>query len=265
MSDRAESQNDPQAETGVVLVTGAGHRIGRAISLALADDGWAVAVHHHRSTDDAKGLVKLIQQRRGRAVAVAADLADDSAIGNLIPGVASQLGPVTCLVNNASVFEPDDILSATPKSWERHLDVNLRAPFFLIQSFAKELPEDRCGHVINLLDERVWNLTPHFASYTVSKMGLWTLTQTCALALAPRIRVNGIGPGPTLPSSRQSVEHFEAQRVSTPLGRGTTPEEIASAVRFILSSPAMTGQMIALDGGQHLKWRRYPDDVDLIE
>lgn len=265
MSDGADRSAGPGVEPGVALVTGAGRRIGRAICLALANDGWAIAVHYFRSARESEDLVNDIMERGGRAVAIAADLADETAVRGLVPGVAERLGPVTCLVNNASVFEPDDVVTATPESWRRHLDVNLRAPFFLIQSFADEIPGDQTGHVINILDERVWNLTPHFASYTVSKTGLWTLTQTCAVALAPRIRVNGIGPGPTLPSPRQSPEQFESQRASTPLGRGTTPDEIASAVRFILSSPAMTGQMIVLDGGQHLKWRRYPDDVDLIE
>ena len=265
MTDADPSLVGMKIETGVALVTGGGRRIGRAICQALADDGWTVAVHHLHSASAAEELVSDITQRGGRATAIAADLADDDTVSDLISRVAAELGPVTCLINNASVFEPDDILSATAESWRRHLDINLRAPFFLSQSFAKELAADAFGCIINILDERVWNLTPHFASYTVSKSGLWTLTQTCALALAPRIRVNGIGPGPTLPSPRQSPQHFDSQVASTPLGIGTTPEEIASAVRFILSSSAMTGQMIALDGGQHLKWRRNPGDPDLIE
>ncbi len=252
-------------EPGVALVTGGGQRIGRAICRALAEDGWAVAVHHLRSASQSEEVVTDIAASGGRAVAVAADLADATAATDLIPRVIAELGPVTCLVNNASVFEPDDIRSATLESWCRHIDVNLRAPFFLTQSFAREMSAGASGCIVNVIDERVWNLTPRFASYTLSKSGLWTLTRTCALALAPRIRVNGIGPGSTLPSPRQSREHFEAQAASAPLGRGTTPAEIVSAVRFILSSPAMTGQMIALDGGQHLKWRRRPDDADLKE
>ena len=145
-------------------------------------------------------------------------------------------------------------VSATRTSWDAHIETNLRAPFVLIQAFAGQLPEPASGNVVNILDQRVWNLTPGFVSYTVSKAGLWTLTQTLALALAPRIRVNGIGPGPTLPSPRQTPEHFAEQCASTPLGIGTTPEEICRALRFILAAPAMTGQMIALDGGQHLSW-----------
>ncbi|MCE2492594.1 MAG: SDR family oxidoreductase [Alphaproteobacteria bacterium] len=265
MSDAVSPSAARPIEAGVALVTGGGQRIGRAISQALAEDGWAVAVHHLRSASQSEEVVAEIAKGGGRAIAIAADLTDATAATDLIPRVAAKLGPVTCLVNNASVFEPDDVLSATQESWRRHIDVNLRAPFFLSQSFAKEMVAGAFGCIINIIDERVWNLTPHFASYTMSKSGLWTLTQTCALALAPGIRVNGIGPGPTLPSPRQSREHFETQAALTPLGRGTTPGEIVSAVRFILSSPAMTGQMIALDGGRHLKWRRHPDDADLEE
>ena len=265
MSGVRSSSFGQSIEAGVALVTGGAHRIGRAICQALAEDGWAVAIHHLHSSKEAEELASDIVRRGGRATAIAADLADDVAVSNLISRAAALLGPVTCLINNASVFEPDDVRSASQESWRRHLDVNLRAPFFLIQSFAEDIAANIQGCVINILDERVWNLTPHFASYTVSKTGLWTLTQTCALALAPWIRVNAIGPGPTLASARQSAEHFESQRASTPLGIGTTPGEIVSAVRFILSSPAMTGQMIALDGGQHLKWRRSPDDADFVE
>ena len=265
MKDANPSSVRPRIEAGVALVTGGGQRIGQAICRVLADHGWTVAVHHLHSASEAEELAREITRQGGIAKAIAADLADDGAVSNLISRVTAEFGPVTCLINNASVFEPDDILTATPESWRHHLDINLRAPFFLSQSFATELDADAFGCIINILDERVWNLTPYFASYTVSKTGLWTLTQTCALALAPRIRVNGIGPGPTLPSPRQSIQHFESQVASTPLGVGTTPEEIASAVRFILSSPAMTGQMIALDGGQHLKWRRIPDDPDFVE
>jgi NAD(P)-dependent dehydrogenase (short-subunit alcohol dehydrogenase family) len=164
------------------------------------------------------------------------------------------LGPLGCLVNNASVFENDTAATADRASWDAHIEVNLRAPFVLMQGFAAQLPETASGAIVNLLDQRVWSLTPYFVSYTVSKAALWTLTQTMALALAPRIRVNGIGPGPTLPSPRQSAAQFERQCAALPLRRGTTPDEIAAAIRFILAAPAMTGQMIALDGGQHLGW-----------
>jgi len=237
------------------LVTGAAHRIGRAIALGLAADGWGVAVHYFRSAGAAKALAAEIEAAGGRAAPVAADLSREADVARLIGEAADAIGPLTCLVNNASVFERDAADTVTRESWDRHLDTNLRAPFVLIQQFAHALPDGAQGAVINLIDERVWNLTPHFVSYTLSKAGLWTLTRTLALALAPRIRVNAVGPGPALPSPRQTDEQFAAQSASTPLGRGTTPEEISDAVRFILAAPAMTGQMIALDGGQHLGWR----------
>jgi NAD(P)-dependent dehydrogenase (short-subunit alcohol dehydrogenase family) len=236
------------------LVTGAGQRIGYAIALALAADGWAVAVHYHQSQTAADELVGKIAEAGGRAVALAADLAREEETAALVPRATEALGPLGVLVNNASVFENDQALSVTRESWDRHLETNLRAPFVLMQAFARQLPAEAEGAIVNLLDERVWNLTPYFVSYTVSKAGLWALTQTMALAFAPRIRVNGVGPGPTLPSPRQSSEQFRRQCESMPLKRGTSPEEIAAAVRFILAAPAMTGQMIALDGGQHLGW-----------
>jgi NAD(P)-dependent dehydrogenase (short-subunit alcohol dehydrogenase family) len=159
------------------------------------------------------------------------------------------------LVNNASPFERDEWHDATRASWDTHLEPGLRAPFVLMQHFARALPSDADGAVINMLDQRVWSITPHFVSYTVAKAGLWALTQSMALALAPRIRVNGIGPGPALPNSRQTQEQFIRQSASMPLGHGTSPDEIARAVLAILALPAMTGQMLALDGGQHLQWQ----------
>jgi NAD(P)-dependent dehydrogenase (short-subunit alcohol dehydrogenase family) len=237
-----------------VLITGGAQRIGRAIALALAADGWAVAVHYRASRAPAAMLVDEIVGAGGRAVALDADLADEAAVAALVPRATAALGALGCLVNNASAFENDTVATVDRVSWDAHLEVNLRAPFVLMQSFAAQLPETAGGAIINLLDQRVWSLTPYFVSYTVSKAALWTLTQTMALALAPRIRVNGIGPGPTLPSPRQSAAQFERQCASLPLRRATTPDEIAAAARFILAAPALTGQMIALDGGQHLGW-----------
>jgi NAD(P)-dependent dehydrogenase (short-subunit alcohol dehydrogenase family) len=236
------------------LVTGGARRIGRALALVLAEDGFAVAVHHHRSYAAAEDLVALIRDKGGTAVALAADLGDEGAVRTLLSRAELALGPIGCLVNNAGVFASDTVETATRESWELHLAINLRAPFVLIQDFAKRLPKSAGGVVVNLLDQRVWSLTPFFVSYTLSKAGLWTLTRTMALALAPRIRVNGIGPGPALPSPRQSAQEFARQCATMPLRRGTSPREIAAALRFILSAPAMTGQMIALDGGQHLGW-----------
>ena len=244
------------------LVTGGARRIGGAIARDLAADGWSVAVHFQESAEEAASVVNDIRADGGNAVAIQAELSQDSVPQTLINEAANKIGALTCLINNASVFESDTIETATPESWNRHLKTNLQAPFFLSQRFSEMLPEGVKGSIINLLDQRVWNLTPYFVSYTVSKSGLWTLTQSLALALAPRIRVNGIGPGPALPSPRQSPEQFAEQCTKTPLSCGTTPEEICGAVRFILSSPSMTGQMIALDGGQHLGWTQ-PSDNDV--
>jgi NAD(P)-dependent dehydrogenase (short-subunit alcohol dehydrogenase family) len=240
----------PQA----ALVTGGGRRIGRALTLALAEAGFAVAVHFHTSREDAEAVVGQIRRKGGAGLALAADLADEAAVLGLLPRAEQALGPIGVLVNNAAVFGDDTVATVTRASWEAHLAVNLRAPFLLIQAFAQRLPAEAGGVVVNMLDQRVWSPTPFFVSYTLAKAGLWTLTQTLALALAPRIRVNGIGPGPALPSPRQSSEQFARQCAMMPLGRGTSPDEIAAALRFILAAPALTGQMIALDGGQHLGW-----------
>ena len=173
---------------------------------------------------------------------------------SILPRAIDALGPATVLVNNASLFERDEALTATRAQWDRQLAVNLRAPFVLMQSFARLLPESETGAIVNLLDQRVLNLTPHFTTYTLSKAGLWTLTQTMALALAPRIRVNGVGPGPTLPNERQNDAQFLAHWSSLPLQARIEPEHVARAVRFLVESPSVTGQMIAVDGGEHLAW-----------
>lgn len=246
--------SETKTAPGTALVTGAAHRIGQAIASGLAADGWAVAIHYHRSETAAQSLADDIKDKGGRAVALGADLTDQDQVVALLPEASTALGPVNCLINNASVFVQDDVASATRETWDGHLETNLRAPFVLTQCFARHLPADMTGNVINLLDQRVANLTPHFLTYTLSKSGLWSLTRALALALAPRIRVNGIAPGPVLPSARQSAEQFAKQCAATPLGRVITPEEILEGVRFILSAPAMTGQMIALDSGQHLNW-----------
>ena len=246
------------------LVTGAGRRIGRAIALDLARHGWTVCVHYNRSRDEADDVVAEIGRDGGSAVALGADLAREDAVVDLARRAVDALGPIGCLVNNASRFEPDDIGSMTRQSWDAHLEANLRAPLVLTQQMAASLPQDAEGVVVNIIDQRVWNLTPHFLSYTVSKSGLWTLTRTLALALAPRIRVNGIGPGPTLPSTRQSEPQFRRQYESMPLQRHTTEVEICNALRFIIDARSMTGQMIALDAGQHLGWTQPgPNDPNL--
>lgn len=231
------------------LVTGAAKRLGANFARALARDGFRVAVHYNGSEGEARALAKDID-----GVALQADLAIEADVVRLASRARDALGPLGVVVNNASRFERDEALDATRESWDAHLEANLRAPFVLIQDLARHLPEGAEGVAINLLDQRVWNLTPHFTSYTLSKAGLWTLTQTLALALAPRVRVAAIGPGPTLPSPRQSQAQFDRQVASVPLRRGAALEEMAAALRFILSTPSFTGQMLALDGGQHLNW-----------
>jgi NAD(P)-dependent dehydrogenase (short-subunit alcohol dehydrogenase family) len=235
-------------------VTGAARRIGRALSLALAEDGYAVALHCHSSRRDADAVAAEITAHGGRAVVLTADLAREAEVVSLAERAAQALGPLGVLINNASLFERDEALTVTRESWDAHLETNLRAPFVLAQALAHGLPSDAEGAIVNLVDQRVWNLTPHFVSYTLSKAGLWTLTQTLALAFAPRIRVNAIGPGPTLPSPRQSDAQFARQVAAVPLQRGPSLDEMAAALRFILAARSLTGQMIALDGGQHLNW-----------
>jgi NAD(P)-dependent dehydrogenase (short-subunit alcohol dehydrogenase family) len=244
----------PAALPRTALVTGGARRIGRAIALALAEAGFDVAIQFRASAADASATVEAIGRTGRRGIALAADLAREAEVETVLPAATEALGPIGVLVNNASVFERDEWHDATRASWDAHLEPNLRAPFVLTQAMARALPAEAEGVVVNLLDQRVWNLTPHFVSYTVSKAALWTLTRTLALALAPRIRVNAIGPGPTVPSPRQTEAQFARQVASVPLRRGASPAEVARATLAILALPSMTGQMIALDGGQHLNW-----------
>jgi NAD(P)-dependent dehydrogenase (short-subunit alcohol dehydrogenase family) len=240
------------------LVTGGAQRLGRAIALALAEAGFDVAVHCHASRAACTATCDDIRRLGRRAALLQADLAQEGPTAALLAQATAALGPIGVLVNNASRFERDDWHDANRTSWDAHLEPNLRAPFVLMQHFARLLPDTAEGVIINMLDERVWSLTPHFVSYTVSKAGLWALTQTMALALAPRIRVNGIGPGPSLPNSRQTQKQFDRQAQSVPLRHGASPEEIGQAAIAILALPSMTGQMLALDGGQHLQWGTGP-------
>lgn len=247
------------------LVTGGAKRLGQAIALALAGSGFDVAIHFSTSEAEAADTVARIQAMGRRAVALRADLAREAEVAGLVEQAAAALGPIGVLVNNASTFERDEWADATRESWDQHLEPNLRAPFVLSQAMARALPPEAEGVIVNMLDQRVWSLTPHFVSYTVSKAALWTLTQTLALALAPRIRVNGIGPGPAVPSPRQTQAQFDRQCASVPLRRGTSPAEVAQAVLAILALPSMTGQMIALDGGQHLQWAPTGHGAEILE
>ena len=250
--------------SGVALVTGGAKRIGRAIALRLADEGYAVAIHCRRSRGEAHDAKASIQSGGGRAEIVEADLAAIADVTGLIGNASAALGPVTLLVNNASLFEPDDVQNLDPALWERHFAINLRAPAFLTRDFARQLPDGREGGVINIIDQRVWKLNPRFFSYTLSKAALLTATRTMAQALAPRIRVNAIGPGPTLTSSRQSAEDFARQGEALPLREHPKPEDIAEAVVFLAKARSVTGQMLAVDGGQHLAWET-PDVLAVRE
>jgi NAD(P)-dependent dehydrogenase (short-subunit alcohol dehydrogenase family) len=237
---------------GVALVTGAARRIGRAIASGLAEAGWAVAVHCHASRGEAQSLVDAIAAGGGRAALVTCDLADAAETQRLVACAADALGPLSLLVNNASIFERDTAATMTPQSFDRHMAVNARAPFLLAQAFARQVPDGRQGNVVNIIDSRVWRVRPEYTSYAASKSALWALTRMLAIEMAPGVRVNAIGPGPVLPNVRQSPAHFARQWAATPLGRGANPEEIASAVLYLANAPGITGQMIALDGGEHL-------------
>ncbi|MGY8606783.1 SDR family oxidoreductase [Gluconobacter cerinus] len=234
------------------IVTGGARRIGRVLVEMLAGQGFSVAIHYRDSKTEALDLLDHIG---GRGCVIGADLSCEADVNRLAAEAVQQLGPIGVLINNASAFIRDEVETVTRESWDQHLEPNLRAPFLLSQAMAAALPAEAEGLILNMLDQRVWNLTPHFISYTVSRAGLWTLTQTLALALAPRIRVNAIGPGPVLPTvGRQSQEHFDKMCTQTPLKRGSSPEEIAEAALALFSLPSVTGQMLAMDGGQHLNW-----------
>ena len=242
------------AAPATVLITGAAQRIGRSLALAFAAEGWRVGLHCRGSRREADELAAAIAAQGGAATVLQADLADAAQVETLVPACAAALGAPTCLVNNASTFVYDTVASLDPKVWDTQLAVNVKAPVFLARAFAAALPAGETGNIVNIVDQRVWKPTPNFFSYAASKMALWSVTRTLAQALAPRVRVNAIGPGPVLKSAHQTDEEFRRQCEATILGRGTTPGEIAEAIRFILNAPAMTGQMIALDGGQHLAW-----------
>ncbi|MCX8999009.1 SDR family oxidoreductase [Rhizobiaceae bacterium BDR2-2] len=246
------------------LVTGGARRIGRAIVEGLAEQGFAVAIHANRSIDEAQELSGTLNRAGGRTVALAADLEDTGATGTLIARAAAALGPVDLLVNNASTFRNDEATTFDARTFDAHFAVHVRAPSILAAAFARALPGDRHGLIVNVIDQRVWALTPRFYTYTLSKAALWTATQTLAQALAPRIRVNAIGPGPSMRGERQAETDFQAQVDGVILKRGPAPDEFARTIRFLYETPSITGQMIALDGGQHLAWET-PDVAGISE
>ncbi len=238
-----------------VLVTGAAKRLGRAIALDLAQAGWNVAIHYNGSEADAQSAADAARKMGVKAEILQADLSKESETATLVSRAAAASGPPTALINSASLSENDDWQSATRQSWDDHIEVNLRAPLLLSQPFAKQLPAAQSGNIINLIDQRVLKPTPQFLSYSVSKAGLYWLTTTLAQGMGPNIRVNAVGPGPTLKNPRQSDADFDGQRDATILKRGAEPADICAAVRYLLDAPAVTGQMIAVDGGQHLIWQ----------
>lgn len=250
---------------GAALVTGGARRLGRAMALGLAERGFDIALHYAGSEDDALATVAEIKALGVQAVPLQADLLIEAEMQALVGRAARALGrPLDVLINNASVFEYDTVDTATRESWDRHLESNLRAPFVLTQQFARQAPAVQTDEnaeplaaaaIINMIDQRVRKLTPDFMTYTIAKMGLWALTQTSARALAPGIRVNAIGPGPTIQGARQSEMHFRNQRQGTVLERGSNPADIVAAMRYLLDAPAVTGQLICVDGGQHLGWK----------
>ena len=238
---------------GAALVTGGARRIGRAIVLALAARGHDVAIHHRESVEDAEALAEEVRALGRRAAVLSADLTDETETRALIPAATEALGPLSVLINNASVLEDDRVGGLSRDIWDLHFETNLRAPVVLAEAFAAQAPDGSC--IVNLLDQRVLKPDPRFFSYALSRNGLWWATRTLAQALAPRIRVNGVGPGPTLASIHQSEAEFAAEQAAMPLGHGPSPEDIAGAVVYLVDARSVTGQMIAVDGGQHLAWR----------
>lgn len=246
------------------LVTGGAKRIGAAIVRDLAENGFAVAVHHNGSGDEAEELVGSIVSGGGQAQSFEADLTNTASVTGLIEAANAAMGPIDLLVNNASIFTFDTLETFEEADWDNHFTIHLKAPAMLTRALASQLPEDRSGLVVNIIDQRVWRLTPRYFSYTLSKSALWTATQTMAQSLAPGIRVNAIGPGPTMANQRQSESDFAAQTKAVPLQRGPGLEEFGATIRWLWETPSVTGQMIALDGGQHLAWQT-PDVTDVGE
>ncbi|RYE09520.1 MAG: SDR family oxidoreductase [Hyphomicrobiales bacterium] len=236
----------------VALVTGAANRLGAAMARALSGAGYALVIHHRGGEDDAKALAVEIRATGGQAATLKADLANRRQRAALIEKAMKPFGALTLLVNNASSFEPDSVMDLEEALWDRHFAIHLEAPAFLARDFAAQLPDGTQGNIVNIIDERILHLTPNYFSYTLSKAALWTMTQTMAQSLAPRIRVNAIGPGPTLRDKGQSEAAFQRNQAATPLGYAANAGDICEALLYLLNARAVTGTMIPVDGGRHL-------------
>ena len=237
-----------------LLITGGSTRIGKEIALYFSKKGWNIAIHYFKSSSEANAIKKIIEKNKVKVILIKADLKNNKQVNNIFSFAKKELGTIDCLINNAALFEKDDILNFTTKSWNDHLNINLLAPAILIKNFARQAPKKTRSNIINIIDQRVFKLTPIFMSYTLSKSSLYTLTKTMAMRLSPNIKVNGIAPGPTIKSKRQTSKHFNRQAKSTLLKKAVGPEDICDTVDFFINNNSITGQVIAVDSGQNLNW-----------
>ena len=237
-----------------LLITGGATRIGKEIAIHFSKKGWNIAIHYFKSSAKAKNLKKIIEKNSTKVALIKADLKNINQINKIIPIAKRKLGSIDCLINNAALFERDDISNFTTKSWNDHLNINLLAPALLIKQFAKQTQKKDKLNIINIIDQRVFKLTPIFMSYTLSKSALYTLTKTMAMRLAPNIKVNGIAPGPTIKSKRQSIKHFNNQAKSTLLKKPVGLKDICDTVEFLINNNSVTGEVLAVDSGQNLTW-----------
>jgi NAD(P)-dependent dehydrogenase (short-subunit alcohol dehydrogenase family) len=237
-----------------IIITGAATRMGAAIAKKLSGPNVEIVIHYNRSKLNAEKLQKQLRKNKTKVWLVKGDLSKENDLKKIIKFAKSKLKFFDCLINNASLFENDNLKNLTSKSWDNHLNVNLKAPAFLTKAFAKNI-KGKNNNIINIIDQRVFKLTPFFTSYTLSKTGLYTLTKTSAMSLAPNIRVNGIAPGPTIKNKRQTDKHFKKQYLATPLRQQVDVKEICNAVDFFIKNSSITGQVIAIDSGQSLNWQ----------
>jgi NAD(P)-dependent dehydrogenase (short-subunit alcohol dehydrogenase family) len=250
-----------EMEAQKIIITGGATRIGAAIAEDLADGKNQITIHYNKSKKKAKQLRNILEKKGSKIFLIKADLNKISELNKIINFANVKMKGVNCLINNASLFENDSVKNFSIKKWNKHLNINLRAPVILIKQFSKLVPKNVKANIINIIDQRVFKLTPFFLSYTLSKTGLYTLTKTSAMSLAPNIRVNGIAPGPTIKNKRQSLKHFKKQYLSTLLKKSVDTKEICSAIKFLITNKSITGQVIAIDSGQNLNWKT----SDIIE